>query len=438
MESVFGRYRNLIILVGALFLQVIALGVQVRRPTDTEPTRLIRVWVVSAVTPLEKGIVRLQSGTAYLWHNYFYLRGVRQENRDLKAEIQKLRLEQVRLNEDAGQARRLQTLLAFKEQFISKTVAAQVIGSSGSEQSRVVYIDKGSDDHIATDMAVITSDGVVGKVLRVFDKVSQVLLINDQTSGVGAILQTSRLQGVLRGTPAGEVVLEKVMSDEKVQPGEEVFTSGGDRIFPKGLKVGVVTHASPGSDLFLNIHVKPSADLSKLEEVLVVTQIEQKEPAADQAGAVRAIDILTDRLPSVPPAPVPAAKSPTVGGSAVAPSSSPSIKPQSANAASAPASLGGTPVNSSTQKAATPAASGSGPATAGSTQPHTVPASAAGSATRKSAPPTAMPRVKPAVDQTLTPLPGKSLGQNVPLVNPRPQAPRTTSPAKTVPGDEPH
>ena len=183
-----------------------------------------------------------------------------QENRDLKLQIERLRIEQVRLNQDAEQARRLQALLGFKEQFISKTLAAQVIGSSGSEQSRSIYIDKGSRDGIKPDMAVITAEGVVGKVLRVFKTTSQVLLVNDQTSGVGAILEKTRLQGVLRGTPLGEVVLEKVMSDETVALGERVLTSGGDQIFPKGLPVGTVTKVSPGSELFLNIRVKPSAD----------------------------------------------------------------------------------------------------------------------------------------------------------------------------------
>src|SRR4029077_316663 len=125
-----------------------------------------------------------QSGLGNLWTNYVYLRGVRQENRDLKFEIERLRPEQVRLSEDAEQARRLQALLGFKEQFISKTLAAQVIGSSGSEQSRVIYIDKGTRDGIKPDMAVITAEGVVGKVLRVSNRTtSQVLLINDQTSG---------------------------------------------------------------------------------------------------------------------------------------------------------------------------------------------------------------------------------------------------------------
>jgi rod shape-determining protein MreC len=118
-------------------------------------------------------------------------------------------LEQVRMSQDADQARRLQALLAFKEQFISQTMAAQVIGSSGSELSRSVYIDKGYNDGIKTDMAVITADGVVGKVLRTYRTSSQVLLIDDQTSGVGAILDKTRLQGILRGTSSGEVCSKK-------------------------------------------------------------------------------------------------------------------------------------------------------------------------------------------------------------------------------------
>ncbi|HEV2714710.1 MAG TPA: rod shape-determining protein MreC, partial [Terriglobales bacterium] len=144
MENFLSRYRNVSILVAVLFAQVLGLAVQVKRSTENESTRLIRVWTVSAVSPLEKAIVWFQSGTSNLWHSYVYLRGVRQENRELKDEIEKLRLERVRLVDDAEQARRLQALLGFKEQYISKTTAAQVIGSSGSEQSRSVYIDKGS------------------------------------------------------------------------------------------------------------------------------------------------------------------------------------------------------------------------------------------------------------------------------------------------------
>src|ERR1051325_6137647 len=206
-----------------------------------------------------------------MWRSYVYLRGVRQENRDLKYEIERLRLEQVRLEQDAAQAHRLQALLDFKEKYIAKTVAAQVIGSSGSEQSRSIFIDKGENAGITTDMAVITADGIVGKVLHAYGSTSQVLLINDQSSGVGAILEDSRLQGVLRGTTVGEVVLERVMSDEAVAAGEMVRTSGGDAIFPKGLPVGTVTKVNRTPESFLSIQIKPAVNLSKLEEVLVVT-----------------------------------------------------------------------------------------------------------------------------------------------------------------------
>jgi len=317
MESVLGRYRNLIILVLVLFLQVLGLAVQVKRGgNDSENTRLIRVWAVDAVTPFERGIVWLQTGCGNLWHNYFYLRGVRAENRQLKEQIEQMRLEQVRLSEDAAQAHRLQNLLAFKEQYISKTVAAQVIGSSGSDLSRMVYIDKGEDAGLKRDMAVITADGVVGKLMLVYASTAQVLLINDQTSGVGVILENSRLQGVLRGTANGEVVLERVMSDEQVAPGEKVLTSGGDQIFPKGLPVGIIMKVGSGKDLFLNIRVKPAADLSKLEEVLVLVEKQDRQALADDSTRMRAADILAQRLPSVPDKPAVDPKAPPASGTA--------------------------------------------------------------------------------------------------------------------------
>ncbi len=109
--------------MAVLFAQVLGLAIQVRRTNGDESSRLIRVWAVGIITPLEKAIVWMQHGSGNMWHEYVYLRGVRQENRDLKMEIERLRLEQVRLSEDAGQARRLQNLLAFKEQFVGQNSA---------------------------------------------------------------------------------------------------------------------------------------------------------------------------------------------------------------------------------------------------------------------------------------------------------------------------
>ncbi|HEX6905139.1 MAG TPA: rod shape-determining protein MreC, partial [Terriglobales bacterium] len=110
-----------------------------------------------------------------------------------------------------------------------------------------------------------------------------------------------RLQGVIKGTANGELVLEKMMSDERVEPGDQLQTSGGDQIFPKGLPIGTVKSVSPGRDVFLKIRVKPAAQLNQLEEVLVITQVVQRQPTAQEVQtSMRAADILAARLPSVP------------------------------------------------------------------------------------------------------------------------------------------
>jgi rod shape-determining protein MreC len=200
-------------------------------------------------------------------------------------------------------------------------------GTSGTEQSRVIIIDKGSHDGVKADMAVITPDGIVGKVKDVFPISSQVLLINDHDSGAGVILESSRLQGVLKGTSLGELQITDIMSDEKIEAGEHVISSGGDRIFPKGISVGPVISASP----FMNIRVKPSADLRRLEEVLVVTKMAEETPAVAAGSApIRAADILSQRLPSIPKTDPNAPKTP---GAAASPTAATTNKPAGAAAA---------------------------------------------------------------------------------------------------------
>ena len=112
------RHRNAIVFLLVLFIQILGLASQVKRPTDHGPTRLVRLWGVGLITPLEKSVVHSQSWLYHLWKNYFYLRDVRGENERLEEENLRLRLEQVRMMEDASQAQRLQALFKFKEQFI--------------------------------------------------------------------------------------------------------------------------------------------------------------------------------------------------------------------------------------------------------------------------------------------------------------------------------
>src|SRR5258708_1995303 len=304
MENFFTRYKNAPVLMAVLFIQVIAVATQVKRQENPKAsnsggTRLIRVWTVTAFTPVERLFVSTGHFFRGTWHDYIDLHDVRKKNRELQAEVTRLQMEQTRLREDALQARRLQALLAFKERFVVKTIPAQVIGSSGSEQSRVIYIDKGSHDGIRQDMAVITPDGIVGKVKDVFPLSSQVLLINDHDSGAGVILESSRLPGILKGVGMGEVQVMDILLDEKVDVGDQVVTSGGDRIYPKGMPVGTVTSVAPDrdNDPFLAIKLKTAADLNRLEEVLVVIKTAEETPAVSTAPApTQAADILGPHL----------------------------------------------------------------------------------------------------------------------------------------------
>src|SRR5262245_26794995 len=348
MESFFTRYRNPSILALVLLLQILGLAVQVKRPVDpgnpdAGTVRLLRSWVIGAITPVESVFASTGRFIRRTWHDYINVVGLRSENHDLREQNEKLRLELARQADSANQAQRLQALLDFKQRFLATTVAAQVVGSSGTELSRVVYIDKGARQGLRPGMAVITPHGIVGKIRDVYRSSAQVLLMNDASSGVGAILEDSRLHGVVKGTPAGEVVLAHIMADERVNVGEVLVTSGGDRIFPKGLPVGTVSEVVRGSDLFLTVRIKPAANLSRLEEVLVITEMQGPDiESAEEQTPVRAADILAERLPSVPKKPEPAPKAERKTQAPAHGQSAGTVKPGSATANAAGSAPSGT------------------------------------------------------------------------------------------------
>jgi rod shape-determining protein MreC len=327
MESFFTRYRNLLVLAVVLVAQIMGLAIQVRRfggvhngldVRDGSGVRLIRLWAEASVSPFERGIHGVGLGTSWLWNNYADLRHVRQQNQQLQQTVDRLRLEQAALLEDARQGQRLQALLNFQQKYIYSTLAAQVIGSSGSELSHVFYIDKGEDYKLKPDMAVITGDGIVGKVRDVFPHTAQVLAINDQTSGAGVILEATRIRGILRGDASGRLMVVGLLSDERIQAGESVLTAGGDLIYPRGLPVGVVEKVvhDPLRDGFIDVMVKPAAHIDRLDEVMVITstqprfnQQEQKDIDTSQAekGAdaqaiqqqLKASQIMAEHLPGL-------------------------------------------------------------------------------------------------------------------------------------------
>lgn len=327
MESLFDRYRNLLVLFATLLAQILILASQVHRtesghmsvdPRDSSEVRLIRLWANALVTPPERFIHRGGISSVDLWQNYIDLRHVRQQNKDLQATVDRLRLEQAALLEDARQGQRLQALLQFQEKYVYTTQVAQVLGTSGTDQSRAVNIDRGKNAGLEHDMAVITPEGIVGKVRDVFPRSAQVLLINDQTSGAGVILETTRIRGILRGNAVGETQIVGIMADSRIKPGERVLTAGGDEIFPRGLPVGVVEKVlrDPDQDGFIQIIVKPAAHLDRLDEVMVITSTQPRFPddqkkdiatsealkgaeAAEQAKQKKASEVLAERLPGL-------------------------------------------------------------------------------------------------------------------------------------------
>jgi rod shape-determining protein MreC len=178
---------------------------------------------------------------------------------------------------------RLRAVLEFKNQLPFQTVAAEVIASSPGENSNAIFISKGVDAGLTSDLAVITPEGVIGKTIAVFSHSSQVLLLTDPSSGVGVMLEKTRVQGVLKGDSQNLCLIRYIMNEEPVSSGEAVLSSGLDQIYPKGIRVGTVVETSAGN-IYKNVEVKPAADLSRLEIVLVVLKPNSTEQQALNAS----------------------------------------------------------------------------------------------------------------------------------------------------------
>jgi rod shape-determining protein MreC len=371
------RFKNALFLILVLLAQAIALAMQVRTPADAgEPdgrsVRLIRMWANTTVTPLERVAHSITWGIHNGWSNYIDLRHVRQQNLALQQQLTRMRIEQAAIAEDAIQGRRLQALLAFREKYVGATVAAQVIGASGSDQSHVLTIDKGSRDGLKPDMAVITPDGIVGKLRDVFPTTSQVLEIDDQTSGAGVILASTRIRAILRGTVNGRVQIGNLTADSRIKPGEQVLTSGGDQVYPRGLPVGTIQSIAPDPDHqpYTAITVRPAADLNRVEEVLVITGTQSDLPATAQqdlttAEAQHAADLRAEKLPGISDdtTPPPSATidpdnpgAPVVPPTPVTPKAIPAEPPDRYSAGSTPPAADLTPGGANAPAATPPAA----------------------------------------------------------------------------------
>lgn len=262
------RHSAFFVLVAVLIAQLLLLSAQVTR---NQKVRLIQVWAVAVLEPFERLAHAITGSAEGTWQNYRGLFSAKEENRELHVQLTSARSEIQQLSEQAAETRRLRELLEFKNHLPFRTVAAEIIATSPGEASRAIFIDKGENAGITTDAAVITPAGVVGKVISVFSRTSQILLITDTSSGVAAALSESRVQGIVKGAGQNAAQLQYIMKDIPVATGETVLTSGLDQVFPKGLVVGTVAQVNDGN-IYKTIKLRPAATLDRLETVLVVVK----------------------------------------------------------------------------------------------------------------------------------------------------------------------
>ncbi len=266
MQAFIARHRPVFILAAVLLAQLLLLSLQITRSHDV---RLIRVWAVDAIDPFQRSLRGITDISLGAWRTYRSLLHAQQENQELHTQLVSAQSQIQQLSEQGAESLRLRALLEFKNQLPFQSVAAEVIASSPGENSNAIFIGKGADAGLTSDLAVITPEGVVGKTIAVFSHSSQVLLLTDPSSGVGVMLEKTRVQGVLKGDSQNLCLIRYIMNEEPVSSGEAILTSGLDQIYPKGLRVGTVVRTSPGN-IYKNVEVKPTADLNRLETVLVV------------------------------------------------------------------------------------------------------------------------------------------------------------------------
>ena len=263
------RQRTGYLVLAVVLAHVILISAQVNAARGTSVLESVTFGVF---TEVQRWVASARDGVVDVWSGYVGLRGVRDENLRLNAEISGLRLELQEQRALAHQTRSLERLLELRETVALPTLSARVIATDSTPYFRTLTVDRGRNNGIRTDLAVIAPAGVVGRVVGdPGPRAAQVQLLIDRNAAAGALVERTRASGVVVGTDDSALLMMEYVSNlEDVRVGDEIVTSGIDGIYPKGFRIGKVTTVEEGVGLYQLIHVEPIVDFSQLEDVLVV------------------------------------------------------------------------------------------------------------------------------------------------------------------------
>lgn len=269
------KYRPIAIVVLVIVLSIILLFLSTKMPSDTGYPRR---FILDVVAPIERLIRIPLDKTIAVWNRYLFLVGLGDENRRLKRENDQLKNQLLLYQEGYLEGQRLQKLLTMKDQSDYVSMTARVIGMDQKSLIKTILINKGTSHGISSGLPVINEQGVLGRIIETSWHVSRVLLISDGNSNIDALVQGTRVQGMLQGSGAMRCMLKYIAKTEEVKTGDLVVSSGMTEIFPKGLLLGTVIRADKkDSGLFQRIEVVPAVDFTRLEEVMVLMVTEKKK-----------------------------------------------------------------------------------------------------------------------------------------------------------------
>jgi rod shape-determining protein MreC len=268
MNRFFYRYRVALSCSFFLAFSLLLATVNIRAPYRIDP---VGVLLLEAMYPLQVGASAVGHAAERFWHRYVALWALRQENEELRSRLDALQKAAQQATELDFANRRLGQLLALREELGGDAIAARIVGRSSLAWIKTVVLNKGANHGLTKGMAVIVPEGVLGQVVAVSAHTARVLLVSDINSAVDILVQRTRVRGIATGLADGGCTLKYIERKEDIQIGDTLITSGLDGIFPKGQLLGTVIRVgAQGGHLFQEVEVKLSADLTKVEEVLVV------------------------------------------------------------------------------------------------------------------------------------------------------------------------